>query len=118
MVLNNVYCMSVSNAWVVVHCSVNILIFFLMLLQRRNLSSPACPDTEERKALADKSLVSILDTADFRADLLHNCPTRSCWIETLSESEEEEDAKNCGSTVAFPFHRSCEDLDLDMIEEN
>lgn len=91
---------------------------FFKMNQRRNLSSPACPDTEERKALAEQSLVSILDTADFRADLLHNCPTRSCWIETLSESEEEEDAKNCGSTVAFPFHRSCEDLDLDMIEEN
>ncbi|XP_069755295.1 protein FAM53A-like isoform X3 [Narcine bancroftii] len=91
---------------------------FFKMNQRRNLSSPACLEKEEKNPLESESPVSILDSAGFRADLSRSCQTRSCWIETLSESEEEEDAKNCGSTEAFPFHRTCEDLDLDMIEEN
>ncbi|XP_072923931.1 protein FAM53C isoform X1 [Hemitrygon akajei] len=90
---------------------------FFKMNQRRNLSSP-CLETEKKKSPEGQSPDSTLDTAGFRLDLSHSCPTRSCRIETLSESEEEEDAKNCGGTEAFPFHRTCEDLDLDMIEEN
>ncbi|XP_062909723.1 protein FAM53C isoform X1 [Mobula hypostoma] len=91
---------------------------FFKMNQRRNLSSPACLEMEKKKSPEGQSPDSTLDTAGFRTDLSHSCPTRSCRIETLSESEEEGDAKNCGSTEAFPFHRTCEDLDLDMIEEN
>ncbi|XP_067899377.1 protein FAM53C isoform X1 [Heterodontus francisci] len=92
---------------------------FFKMNQRRNLSSPACLELEERKPPKGTSPVSIPDTAAFSLDLSHSSPASSCRIETLSESDEEEDPKNyCGSTEAIPFQRTCEDLDLEMIEEN
>ncbi|XP_072368062.1 protein FAM53C isoform X1 [Scyliorhinus torazame] len=92
---------------------------FFKMNQRRNLSSPACLELKERKALKDQSPILIPVTAAVKLDSSHSCPARSCRIETLSESDEEEEPKNyCDSTEAIPFQRTCEDLDLEMIEEN
>ncbi|XP_043560014.1 protein FAM53A-like isoform X1 [Chiloscyllium plagiosum] len=90
---------------------------FFKMNQRRNLSSPACLEPKGREPLKDQSPAPIPDTAGFKLDSV--CPTTNSQIETLSESDEEEDPKSdCDSTEAILFQRSCEDLDLEMIEEN
>ncbi|XP_007889558.1 protein FAM53C [Callorhinchus milii] len=99
---------------------------FFKMTQMRNLSSPACVDPEEREPRKFTSLsvsrspACALERVVCPLDLLHGCPASNGKIETLSESEEEEeDRKGFSSTTEeSPFQRNCEDLDLEMIEEN